>query len=603
MLKNNEKILDVKLEKSQEKLIDLSRIYPLGKITFNGELKIEISYENKVFYPFKLIDNSFNNETARYLKIVSSIDQVIEIYMGLGYVAYENKEMSDKFLKTHGWAGADGIFSFNLTRKENYNQENDKTLFVFGDTFVGQADTKTKKRIEPTAFLNNTLSYFNGKEVCFVTPKSQEGEYVSIFEPNSRIRQKGYLAKNLTSYMGNQVSLEPYISEMDGNRDIELIFDCHGIHLIKKIEIENYHDNPLLGTSSTKRGVKVLDLLVSDDNITYSYVKTVELAEYFEEKPLNVIDVNIKTRYIKMVAKKKLNLNGSANADDKIIGLAKVRFFDDKGMLYDIESFANSHFEHKDKNVWFWLQDGIIKDDVFYIFPCIVEEELNGIEGFEFKISGVAMIEMKIENQQVNYNDVKMRTVPLYQLNDNKEYILPSAVYQEDEYTYFYGYYYDRPTFMRNLIVSRIKTELIPDLNHLEYFDGDKWQRNILEAKSLLQHVSCEMSVQKIVEGENKGKYLAIFQYDTNGPKIAYSIGESVTGPFTEPRIIYHTPEVDDYNPGFTYTYNAKSHLHLSSPKNILVSYNCNDTSMKHNKDDYTIYHPRFLNFIDTSND
>ena len=61
--------------------------------------------------------------------------------------------------------------------------------------------------------------------------------------------------------------------------------------------------------------------------------------------------------------------------------------------------------------------------------------------------------------------------------------------------------------------------------------------------------------------------------------------------------------EVNNYNVGTTYTYNAKAHLHLSRPKDILVSYNCNDMSMKQNKLDYSIYHPRFLNLKDTSND
>ena len=143
----------------------------------------------------------------------------------------------------------------------------------------------------------------------------------------------------------------------------------------------------------------------------------------------------------------------------------------------------------------------------------------------------------------------------------------------------------------------------LEDLNNLEYYDGENWVNDMNKAASLLEHISCEMSVQKIIEGENKGKYLAVFQYDSTGDKVAYAIGETVHGPFTKPRVIYLTEEVNNYNVGTTYTYNAKAHLHLSKPKDILVSYNCNDMSMKKNKLDYTIYHPRFLNLKDTSND
>ena len=216
---------------------------------------------------------------------------------------------------------------------------------------------------------------------------------------------------------------------------------------------------------------------------------------------------------------------------------------------------------------------------------------------------GVAYLKLNIADNKIDYKNVTMRTVPLYRFEHNREYMLPIAIYQENEYAYFYGYYYQRDTFIRHLIVSRIKLEKIEDLNNLEYFDGNDWVKDMNKSKSILTHVSCEMSVQKIVEGENAGKYLAVFQYDTNSPKVAYSIGESVTGPFSKPRIIHVAEEVTSYNSKTTYSYNAKAHLHLSSPKNILVSYNCNDMSMAKNKEEFSIYHPRFLNFIDTSND
>ena len=84
-----------------------------------------------------------------------------------------------------------------------------------------------------------------------------------------------------------------------------------------------------------------------------------------------------------------------------------------------------------------------------------------------------------------------------------------------------------------------------------------------LNLKVCLEHISCEMSVSQLLDGQNKGKYIAVFTYDTNTPYIAYSLGDSLVGPFSDPQKVYHTPEQDIFK-STTYTYNAKAHPHLS---------------------------------------
>lgn len=598
MIKHNEKLVSVILKKNEETFIELDRIYPLGNIDYKGELKILLSYENKKYFSYKVEGNSFDNETARYLKITSSIDQEITIYMGLGYYVEKNLEMTSLFERAHGWNGGDGIYSFNLEREKDYNQQNDRTLFVFGDTFVGHA-RKDKVRIEPTAFVNNSFGYYQNGKIDFEIARNEYHALVSLFEPDRRMQVKGYNAKNLVRYHGD-IRVRPYASSLDPNHDIELKFDFNEVHHIVKVDIENFHDTPRFGAIDIEMGVRELEIYSSIDDKEYQFIGKYNLSLYSEENPLNSIELNVDAEFIKFVIRIENN-----QTEEQMVGLRKVYFYSKKGMLFDVLCTTNSEFAYDEEKPysWFWLQDGVMYNNKFYIYPCIIEHDHNGIEGFEFKIKGVARLEMDVIDGKVDYQNVEMKEAPLYRLVGDKEYILPIAIYSEDEYCYFYGYYNERSIFMRNLIVGRIKKTHLHDLNHLEYFDGENWDKDFTKAKSLIQHVSCEMSVQKIVEGENKGKYLAIFQYDTNGPKVAYSIGETPYGPFTKPYIIYHTPEVDDYNPGTTYTYNAKAHLHLSSPRKILVSYNCNDMSMKKNKEDYTIYHPRFINFIDTSND
>lgn len=593
-IKNGDLLKKISIKKSEEILIDLKRIYPLGKIDYIGEIKVKISYDNIIYSDYDIKNNSFFNMTARYLKIKSSHNQDISIYAGLGYYAERNEHWTSFFERRHGWSGADGIFSFNLVNEENYSQSKDKTLFVFGDTFYGHS-LEDKRRLEPTAFLNNTFAYYQDKKINFEVARNSENALISLFEPNKSMQLNGYLGKNLVTYY-RDIYIRPFVSAIDEKKNIELIFDFNDVHEFKRIEIENFYENLKSGFSDITMGVKEIDVLILE-NDEFRKVDSLHLDFYSKEQKLNIYDVDFKTRYIKFVISYSKNKN-LAN----MIGLNKVYFYDEKGMLYDVNCSVNSQFSFDEEKPysWFWLQDGIVDNNNFYIYPCIIEQEKNGIEGFEFKIKGVAALEMEISNGTVNYHDTKMKSAPLYCIKDNKEFVFPIAIMKDDDYYYFYGYCNERRYFLRSLIVGRILKNKLHDLNNLEYYSNNGWDRDFTNSKKILDHISCEMSVQKIIDGENKGKYLAVFQYDTNGPFVAYSIGESPVGPFCSPRIIYRTPEIDTYN-ATTYTYNAKAHLHLSEPKSILVSYNCNDCSMKANKNDYTIYHPRFLNFIDTS--
>ena len=578
-------------------IIELDKIYPLGKIKYKGNIKVNISCDG-INYENIIIEDSFNDVTARYIKIESDITQKIKIYVGLGYIATKNIKFEKHFINKHGWSGADGIYSFNIENNEDYNQLNDKTLFVFGDTFVGHVDDNNA-RIEPTAMVNNSLAYYkNGKLEFEIAKDAETGSLKSLIVPDNYLKLYGYVAKNLTTYLGD-IYIPPFVSALDFNKDIEIYFDLRDEHKVVKIDIENYHDSPQFGVSSDKRSTKIIDVYAKNDELDYKFIKRINLDNYSKEKPFNSYDFDIDARFIKFVIPCTLNNNGNLNGDN-VVGLKKVYFHGIDCIYYDVVTTSNTSYFDNYKKIWFWLQDGIIVNNKFHIFPCIVEDDLNGIEGFEFKLDGVAHIIMDIENQKIKYENATITSSPLYQIVGDREYVLPIAIYQEGDYAYFYGYYNERSLFLRHLIVGRILKNKLDDLNNIEYFDGTNWQNDMSKAASLLEHVSCEMSVQKIIEGENKGKYLAIFQYDTNGPKVAYAIGKSICGPFTKPRIVYVADEITKYNKT-TYTYNAKSHLHLSTPRNILVSYNTNDMSMKCNKADFSIYHPRFLNLEDTS--
>ena len=104
--------------------------------------------------------------------------------------------------------------------------------------------------------------------------------------------------------------------------------------------------------------------------------------------------------------------------------------------------------------------------------------------------------------------------------------------------------------------------------------------------------VSAELSINKISDGINEGKYMLISMENTISGKVSYSISNSPIGPFTPWHQIYQTPEQTIFEAGTTY--NAKMHPHLSKEGEYLISYNVNSSSLVAlMKAD--IYRPRFL--------
>lgn len=602
MYKYKDKIVDVQIKKSEEKIIDLGLSLPLGTIIGGEKVSIEISLENKKFTPIKVV-KSFNNVHAQYLKVLALEDVELVIKVGVGYYAIKNKEFEKHFIRKSGWSGADGIFSFNLENNEDYNQEKDLTMFVFGDTFVGDS-SDNDRRIEPTAMVNNTIAYYKNKKMDFIFNRDKKGSICSIFEIDKRILETGYAIRNVVDYSTADF-IKPFASSFNPNEDIEIVFDLNGFNDLSKIEIENYHDEPSFGLEDNLRGLNKIYLSYATSN---SFVELGEytLNKYSKENKVNTINCNIEARFIKLVIKHDNGFNhGGLTKEDKIVGFNKIKFYDvGNNLLQDVNVTTNSSFNLQYKKAWFWFQDGLLLNDEFYTYPLIVEEELNGIEGYEFKISGTCEVRVVIKNNKLDFKSAQMRRIPFYDSFTDKEFILPAAILNninDDGYIYYYGYYNVKKMFDRRLIVGRIRGNDFPNYNKMEFYNGSQFVNDIHQAKGLLQHVSCEMSVQKIKTGLNKNKYLVVFQYDTNSPYVAYSIGESLLGPFSEPRLVYYTPEVDEFYKGSTYTYNAKSHLHLSKENNILVSYNVNDMVMAHNKEQFKIYHPRFINLIDTT--
>lgn len=117
----------------------------------------------------------FNNKLARFIKLEMKSNyggdkyglSAVRFYAGEGYYAEAADEWTGLLSSYKGWSGADGIFTTALDGVEtsgfSKRPENNKTFFVFSDTFVSTVSPVTKKR-QDTKMINQSYAVLEGND-------------------------------------------------------------------------------------------------------------------------------------------------------------------------------------------------------------------------------------------------------------------------------------------------------------------------------------------------------------------------------------------------------------------------------------------------------
>jgi hypothetical protein len=243
------------------------------------------------------------------------------------------------------------------------------------------------------------------------------------------------------------------------------------------------------------------------------------------------------------------------------------------------------------KQAWYWLQDGFAHDGYIYDLPILVVRDTSGPPGFQFRVSGVALLKIPIDadGEPDLAHTLQMET-PLYH-KGGKTFYFGCGIFvntrqagapDPDDSVYVYG--------RDGLYVARVHVDEFEDFPKWRYWDGKAWNADIGKAASLGLS-GPEMSVMAISSGALAGKYVLTAMGLEN--KLFMRIGGGPAGPFGERIDIFTTPEWDPADS--VYTYNAKAHPSLSRNGSWLVTYNVNTTSWARNLADADIYRPRFL--------
>jgi hypothetical protein len=177
-----------------------------------------------------------------------------------------------------------------------------------------------------------------------------------------------------------------------------------------------------------------------------------------------------------------------------------------------------------------------------------------------------------------------------------------SNFFKMEDYLYIYGYRNLRPGWndpIINLAIARIKNELaqqLYDTKNWEFLDGTtgRWSPDIHHTKPVIEHFTTEFSVSYLPELK---KYVLISNGWKHPHPITVRFSDMPFGPFGEPQIVYHCPEIK-WSPNY-FCYAAKAHPELSQhPNELIVSYMNNSKIFQDCFDDLRIYFPRFVKIL-----
>lgn len=509
-----------------------------------------------------------------------------------GFIASFSETYSNYFLRTSGWSGADGIFSYNLNQGgDEIGAPHQTTGFVFSDTFVGNVDPTTMRRQNPLTLINNSFGYLNHQVP--ISANAFSFDYANIdqkpvspivadafigHQPRNLLDSDGFFFSQ--SAQGQITNLDQGHSWLSASTPASLLFDFYTPQTLTKLYLWNYNANP-------QWGVKTLEVLVGQtpENMEKITMVTSPQASGNNFEPYSLM-IDLPTN-----AYRFLKINILEGYDETFVGLGKVIFYDQSNRLLFAKVTASSTNSARPDEVLkprLWLQDGFIDQQRLYNFPLLIKND-----GGFFSVDSVGLVEIPIVQERFAYAQAAYYSTPLMTRSPDNGVIYFGAGVMDhrpyDGFIYVYGY---KDLQGRHLLAARLKAEDILNFNAWEYFNGETWSAHIHDAKGIIGEVSAELSVTRIPQGFYAGKYMLTVMKSTISGSVAYAIGDSPVGPFREYQTIYQTLEHTQFKGGFTY--NAKLHPNLSSHDLMWISYNVNSSDF-FSLADANIYYPRFI--------
>jgi len=157
-----------------------------------------------------------------------------------------------------------------------------------------------------------------------------------------------------------------------------------------------------------------------------------------------------------------------------------------------------------------------------------------------------------------------------------------SGTYEEGDYVYIYG----AESTKYNKFMHIMRTSRSNPFNVVQYYNGSVWVKDSAQSARIIGGLSEQYSIFKY-----NSKYYLLSQASNLSADIYLWDAASPTGPFTNKRKVYHTPQTS----GNIITYNATAHTEFIDNGKLLVGYCTNSLDGTDIYKDADNYRPYFI--------
>jgi hypothetical protein len=139
------------------------------------------------------------------------------------------------------------------------------------------------------------------------------------------------------------------------------------------------------------------------------------------------------------------------------------------------------------------------------------------------------------------------------------------------------------------LTVARAPAGKVGDFAAWRFRTAAGWGERADEAAPLAGGLATEFSVGRVPGGKG---YVAVYTENGLGDRVEGRFAEMPVGPWSEPVLLYHCPEMRDRG---VFCYAAKAHAWASAGDELLVSYSTNAWELARLFRDDKVYRPKFV--------
>jgi hypothetical protein len=252
---------------------------------------------------------------------------------------------------------------------------------------------------------------------------------------------------------------------------------------------------------------------------------------------------------------------------------------------------AKALFAPPDGKGWFWLYAGAQADDKLHVFlPRFEKTNEPGAFGFralDLWLGTVSNPDEVPTNWKATY-----AKVPFAEFTKERKRSFGSAVLRARDQLYVYGYEEKpgKPFPSRKLLVARVPAEKLAEFSAWQFLADGNWSPEVAKAAPSADGLATEFSVTYL---PGLKQYALVYTDNGLSDKIVGRFSPTPEGPWSDPVLLYRSPEMKQNKKLFTYA--AKAHPHLSGENELVISYVVNAHDLGTVLDDATLYWPRFV--------